>query len=450
MYNKLIKECSALNPALRVLGFTATPYRMKTGMLTEGAGAVFTDIAYDIDVAELVSQGFLAPLVSKVSTQQADLSNVHIRGGEFIAHEAEAAMNKESLTSAAIDEMERYLVGRGSWIVFCAGVSHVEKVTEALNARGHDAASITGDTPPMFREMTLRKFKAGEIKCIVNCDVLTTGFDAPNIDALIMLRPTKSTGLYVQMLGRGMRISPGKENCMVLDFAGNVERHGPIDQVKVRKAGGANPVDTAPVKVCPQCRSAVPISARECADCGFVFPEPKRTHHDVVATTKPIMAALAEPETFNVEDVSYTRHAPANKTPSLRVTYTCTVPGGGNLSRKMISEWVCLQHEGYARRKAESWWVGHHVNQTARWQIAIPTIIESALAEVGKLRKPKQIVTQYDGKFYRIIRAIFPSEQEIKDRLEKEAAERAEAESKRFEIDERIFSTHQVDDEIPF
>jgi DNA repair protein RadD len=140
--------------------------------------------------------------------------------------------------------------------------------------------------------------------------VLTTGFDAPNIDMLVMLRPTKSTGLYVQIVGRGMRLAPGKKNCLVLDYAGNIERHGPIDQIQVKKPRGPGDsgVTGAPVKECPECQSLVPISVMTCPDCGYVWPE--KPKHEATASFADILSERFKPkiEKFRVKRVEYSLH----------------------------------------------------------------------------------------------------------------------------------------------
>ena len=310
MYLKLIADLKKINRRLKVIGFTATPFRMASGMLTEGGG-IFTDIAYEIEIAPLVREGHLMPLISKVPLTQADLSNVHVRGGEFVAAEAEKALDDERLTQAAIDEMEKYLSDRKSWIVFTQGVAHAHHVCAALNARGHQAEVVTGDTPDMFRAQSLNRFKSGALKVLVNCDVLTTGFDAPRTDAIILLRATQSTGLYIQICGRGMRPSPetGKMNCIVLDFAGNIGRHGPIDAIKIQRRAGsmddedAKEVSKAPTKVCPQCRAATPISVARCPECGYEYPAAPK--HDTVASTKEIMTTFKPPKRYVVTSTSF-------------------------------------------------------------------------------------------------------------------------------------------------
>src|SRR5882672_2913528 len=264
MYRRFMVEQRALNPKVKVIGMTATPYRLKTGRLDSGDEKLFVGVAYEVTVRRLIDEGFLSNLISKRGLVTPDLSGVGTRGGEFIPDQLNDAMDKGALTTAAADEIEKLCKDRRSWIIFCSGVEHAHHVRDEFRRRGYAAQTVTGDTPDRERADTLAKFKSGDIRVLTNCDVLTTGFDAPPIDALIMLRPTKSAGLYVQIVGRGMRLSPetGKKNCLVLDFAGNIERHGPIDQVQVRdRPGPGEPgVTGAPVKACPECQTIVPIS----------------------------------------------------------------------------------------------------------------------------------------------------------------------------------------------
>ena len=125
---------------------------------------------------------------------------------------------------------------------------------------------------PAERDRVIAAFKRGDIRCLTNANVLTTGFNAPGVDLIAMLRPTKSVGLYVQMIGRGTRLANGKDNCLVLDFAGNVERHGPIDRIDGRKRKKDDEEGAAPVKTCPDCQTIVHASTRLCPTCGYRVP----------------------------------------------------------------------------------------------------------------------------------------------------------------------------------
>lgn len=137
-------------------------------------------------------------------------------------------MQEDKTISDACMEILVKTEKRNAVLVFAAGIEHANKVLNILLLNGHAARSVYGDTPNNERDETLRAFKAGEFKYLINVAVLTTGFDAPNIDCVVLLRPTMSPGLYYQMIGRGFRLHSSKENCLVLDFGENIMRHGPV------------------------------------------------------------------------------------------------------------------------------------------------------------------------------------------------------------------------------
>ena len=156
----------------------------------------------------LIDEGFLSSLITKASDTKLDVSGVHIRGGEFINSELQSAVDQSDVNRAAVREIILYGRKRKSWIVFCAGVQHAYNVRDALRSCNIRAETVTGETIMMERNYILMGFKSGEILAITNCDILTTGFNAPNTDLLAVLRPTQSTGLYVQIAERGMRTPP--------------------------------------------------------------------------------------------------------------------------------------------------------------------------------------------------------------------------------------------------
>ena len=273
MYRRFLDTLSRINPHLKVIGFTATPYRLDSGMLHQGDERLFTDIAYEVSIRDLIDQGYLCPLVSKATDVELDVAGVGSRGGEFIAGQLQAAVDRDPITKAAIDEVMAYGEDRRSWLVFCSGVAHATHVAEAIRERGVSCATIFGDTPAAERDRIIAAFKRGEIRALASMGVLTTGFNAPAVDLIAMLRPTKSAGLYVQMAGRGTRLAPGKDNCLVLDFAGNVARHGPVDAVTPKRPGEAE--GAPPTKICPDCDSILAAALRQCPDCGHLFPPPE-------------------------------------------------------------------------------------------------------------------------------------------------------------------------------
>ncbi len=411
MYRGFITALQSINPKLKIIGLTATPYRLKGGPLIAGEGALFTDICFEIGIAELVAQGYLSPLISKISQYQGDLTNVKEQGGEYVAADIAVAMDKEELTEHALDEVQTFAGDRKHAIYFCSGVNHAWHVGQALNIRGIRAECVTADTPKERRADYLAAFKAGKIGAITNCDVLTTGFDAPNVNLIVMLRPTKSPGLYVQMLGRGMRIAPGKKDCMVLDFAGNIETHGPIDAITPppppaakRKAG----ITIVGTKICPECRSVTASWARVCIDCGYEYAIADEVKHSATATDAPVMSPEGAPlpTTHEVAKVNYNIHYKPEKPPTLKVTYTTTYG-------RSFSEWVCIEHQGFARMKAERWWLAraeHGIGSVEFFTgAAVPTSIKEAYLVADKLKKPRKIIIAPRGenKYEEILSYVF-------------------------------------------
>jgi DNA repair protein RadD len=389
-YRRFLGDLTRINPQLKIIGLTATPYRLDSGMLHKGPDALFDDIAFEVSVRELIDEGYLAPLISKQTSTQLDVSGVGTRGGEFIAGQLEAAVDQDPITRAAIDEVVAYGRDRRSWLLFCAGVGHAQHVCDAVRERGFSCATVFGDTPKADRDRIIASFKRGEVRALASMGVLTTGFNAPAVDLIAMLRPTKSTGLYVQMAGRGTRLAPGKDNCLVLDFAGNVARHGPIDLVKPKDKASEGDGE-APTKVCPECQTINALAARVCIECGYVFPAPE-VQLEATATTRPILST-ARPEWLDVGAVSYHRHEKPGRPPSLRVDYHC----GLVLHR----EWVCLEHEGYAGQKAAAWWRRRDGSSD------IPSTVDEALSRTEELRRPVQIAVRPNGRFTEVVHARF-------------------------------------------
>lgn len=376
MYRSFLKEARVVNPAVVLVGLTATPYRMKTGYIC-GPDNLLHEICYEISVKKLIDEGFLCNLISKAGVVKADLSGVHVRGGEYVSEELEEAMDTEYLVRAACREIVDCTHNRRSNLVFASGVKHGGHIAETLRGHGESVAEVYGDTPSKERDVILRDFKAGSIKHVINVGVLTTGFDARNIDCISMLRPTMSPGLYYQMLGRGLRINEGKENCLILDFASNVITHGPIDMIRVKPKKAAEP-GQAPVKECPDCQGIIHAALTECPHCGHIFGR-EPNHEQEASLAAPVSGqnrTEVRPVISAHYSVHYKRNSDDDKPPTMRVEYV-NAPG---MLGQSVSEWICIEHDGWARQKAAVWW-------QCRSRVPCPASVEEAvaLAKAGAL-----------------------------------------------------------------
>lgn len=411
-YRTFLRDAMTVNPKLRVIGLTATPYRLDGGLICKPEN-ILNDVSYEVGIKDMIARGYLSPVISKAGLAEADLSCVHTRHGEFINSELDCAMNREDLVRSSCEEIVAYTRDRNAVIIFGCSVSHCANIKAAIeDISGMECGIVTGDTPSDERAETIARIRHDsghrELKYLVNMGCLTTGFDAPNIDCVAIMRATQSAGLFVQMVGRGMRLSPstGKKDCLVLDFGDNVMRHGPIDSIRVKDRAAREKVsaieedEEQKAIVCPQCRSISYARMSVCPDCGYVFVKPREPNHNAVSSSEGILSGQSEDTTLDVEDIIYSvwRKKNAN-TSTMLVEY---VIGLTDIRR----EWVCPEHSGYARTKFVAWWTQRSMNPS----LPVPDTAADAVsrAEGGELRKARSITMRHvtGEKFDRIVSCV--------------------------------------------
>ena len=385
-YNKFLSDLRVCNPGVKVVGLTATPYRLDSGWLYEGDNAIFDGIAYNIPVADLMEQGFLAPVISKSGVKTIDLSNVGKRGGEYIESELARAASDPELVRETVAEIVRYGAERKAWLVFACNVNHAELLRDELKKYNIEADLVTGADGMSARADKIERFRRGESKCLINVNVLTTGFNVPHVDLVAIVRATESTGLYIQIVGRGTRIAPGKENCLVLDYGDNVMRHGFIDEVKPKIKGRTEDTEDGepPRKKCPLCLTLNYTAITVCG-CGYKFPPPK-FDHGTKAYSGAMISTQVEAEWVDVDNVGYSRWRKEGKPDSVRVTYYCGLI--------KVSEWLCPDHGGYASERYEK-------RMPSLGASAMTT--EDAMQECDHWIKPRRIKVKPNDKFHDIV-----------------------------------------------
>lgn len=390
MYQTLIAGLQEVNPDIRIIGLTATAFRTDTGMLCTPEG-ILNHVCYEVSVRDLIVQGHLTKLTSKAARHEVDTSKFGIIRGEYDEKETESAFG--GIVKEAVDEILLKTKSRRSVLIFCQTIAHAENVADLIRWNGHRCHEIYGDTPDDERAAFIKEFRDCGVKYMVNVNVLTTGFDAPGIDCVCLLRATVSAGLYYQMCGRGFRLAPGKTDCLILDFGTNIERHGPVDAIKPKAKKNVD--GEAPKgKKCPSCSEVVARAVEKCPECGYVWPapEPRPLSHGSTATEEdPVSDGEAKkPEIRDreVTSVSYSVHVKKGSQPghprTLRVSYQLADPV------EWVSEWICVEHPngGFARNKAEDWW-----QQRCETADECPTDADVAcdMADDGRLITPVSI-----------------------------------------------------------
>lgn len=377
MYQKFLKDLRSANPYLKVIGLTATPWRLGHGHIADGQ--LFDDVCFDLTTLEgfnwLIAQGHMSPLIPKRTKLELSTDGVHKQAGEFKLNELQVAVDKNEVTYAALKEALSYAHDRQHWLIFASGVEHADHISEMLDSMGETCLPVHSKMDSRIRDENIKKFQRGEVRMIVNNNILTTGFDSPWIDCIVCLRPTASSVLWVQMLGRGTRpfSTPTyvKQNCLVLDFAGNTRRLGPVnDPVIPRKAGEGG--GEAPVKECPVCNVWNHISARKCIHCGTEFRievkiKAEASYADLIKGELPKTAA------FKVDHITFSRgqNPRSGKPAYMKASYFCGL--------RVFDEFICFEHGGFAAKRARDWW------KVRSDSIDPPKTVKEALSYVSEL-----------------------------------------------------------------
>lgn len=274
---EIIEHLREANPNLRVIGLTATPYRMGEGYiyryqadgtplpLEAAACPYFNTCVYSIGTRDLIKMGFLVPVYTDPDQVKGyDASSLKLRGGRFKQAEVDKVfVGRGRLTSDIVADVVSKSAGKNGVIFFAANVQHAEEIAECLPREL--TGIITSKTKKDVRAKIIKDFCAMRIKYLINVAVLTTGFDAPHVDVIALLRLSESASLIQQIIGRGLRLSPetGKDHCLFLDYAGNIERHGLegdlfAPKIQARAASAGELIDV----VCPLCSRANSFKAR--------------------------------------------------------------------------------------------------------------------------------------------------------------------------------------------
>lgn len=387
-YGYLLEVLRAEFERVRVIGLTATAFRMRQGMLTDDG--IFTDFSFNMTSRDqfnwFIRNGFLAPLIPRGTETVIDVSNVSVVAGEFNLKELEAASNVEAITIGAVREMLVLAADRDRWLVFGAGIAHCNSIGAVLEAHGVSNVVVHSKKGDAANDAAIEAFSSGKVRALVNADMLTTGFDCPEVDMIAMLRATRSPVLWVQMLGRGTRPADGKLNCLVLDYARNTLELGPINDPVIPRKPGDKTGMPPPMKECPACQTFNYASARLCIACEHPFEFETKVERQ--AGTLELVAGLAprKREVWPVMSTYFRKYTKPGGKPSLRVTYA--------LGAISASEFISIEHEHpYARKKARQWW------EDRSGGAPMPETVDDALKLVDNLRKPKKLTLLVGGKY---------------------------------------------------
>lgn len=376
LYLKFIAIMKNINPNVKIIGMTATKFRMGQGLLVEDG--LFTDIVYDLTTQEgfnrLLEEGYLAPLTSKRTKVELDVSNVAMQKGEFVASSLQHEVDKAEITWKGLQELVAHGHNRRSWIIFSSGIDHANHIAEMLTALNVQCAAIHSKQSSDYNDAALRAHKNLDLQAVISYSKLTTGLDHPAIDLIGDFRPTMSIVLHIQKYGRGMRLYPGKVDCLVMDFARNVPRLGCVNDPIISRKKGDKGGDI-PIKICEACGVYAHIKAIKCEACGHPFEFQVK----IVARagTEELIKGVELPqiETFDVTNVYYSRKQKTGRDPYILVTYFCGLGA--------FKEFVFPENTRF-KKPFTDWWKMRHTSEP-------PSSTDEALRYTSELRCPRRI-----------------------------------------------------------
>jgi DNA repair protein RadD len=290
MYRQLIRDLGVQ----RVVGLSGTVFRLQGGSLVEGEGALFEKVIYRYSILDGIHDGYLVPAFSATVDDKIDVTKLRVAQGEYTGSSQDVQMI--AMMDNHLAQMRIIGADRKRWLVFEASTKAAKAMAQRMNEWGISTGLVLGTTPPGERSATVAAYRAGRLRALVNCMALTVGFDVQEVDMLVMRRRTTSLGLYVQMVGRGLRtvggnidasIAAGKADCLALDYADNISTHGALDFLRPKDTaarltscdacGKRNApasarcwsCDEPMTKLCPACLACVAKGTMDCPGCGY-------------------------------------------------------------------------------------------------------------------------------------------------------------------------------------
>lgn len=394
-YKELIERLKERYPKMRLLGVTATPFRLGHGYIYGGENDWFEELDYSINMKELIEAGFLAPIRFKINTEKGlaeELAQVKKSGGEYQIDPLADVMCKKVFLDSAVTAWKEYGEGRRRVVIFAVTIEHGELLMAAFRAAGQKACVVHSRMKNKVRRAVLAAFERGEYHFIINVGILTEGWDSPQVDLIMMARPTLSPGLYVQMIGRGSRIHEGKENLLVLDLVNNSQIHGLPWEPKIKNKGSS---DWVYMPVCPECKEVIEDKkARFCPVCGYEFPEPEEKEKEAAKLVDVLTVKMRELQDdqevrIEIERWSAAPYVSARGNKMLRVTIQTALG--------KISEYLDFEGQGsqWGQTKAQKWWL-------RRANMPIPETVDEAADRIDEIKLPHEITIKNDNGYLRV------------------------------------------------
>lgn len=368
-YKRVFDYLRLQRPNCRILGITATPARLGHGYIygtkcKPGNINLFDELSHKITYNELKDDGFLVPLKGVVANNNSledDLAGVSTNG-DYVLDQLGEIMSREIHLHTAVDAIDKYCAGYQRVCVFCCTIDHAEKLHALLGDR---STIVHSQLDSFQRSANMKLWENGQKPIMTSVNILTEGFDMPVLDCLVFARPTLSSSLFLQAVGRALRPHPGKDHGFLVDLTDNTARFGTdLDNIKVtvpKAVEAAEKKEQAMWKICPNCEVEVHVALRECSECGFEWPETECVVAEALPKMKDVefessVIIEAPPEWFDVDDWEPSIHTSKKNNKELgRINYFFNET---DYKQSRVSMFLCFpdQYSGYAVTMARKKW----------------------------------------------------------------------------------------------
>lgn len=405
-YGDLIHSLRNYYPEMRLVGVTATPFRLQHGYIygtqcRRSERNWFGKLTYNISIATLQEQGFLVPYRA-LQAHAPDLSKVKKTAGEYSLSDLGKEMSGALHVGSAVKAVQEYAADRQHIVVFAVTIEHARALRDAFRAAGYTAACVHSKQPQAKRLAILDDFDHGRLHVVCNVGILTEGWDCTSVDCMVMCRPTLSPALYVQMVGRGLRLHEGKKDCLLLDLSGNWIQHGDPNEPLVDWREGRKsqkPVlpneEQAPGMECPTCHTLVKAAAITCPWCGAelkVLQNERLQMTECVAPPPPVFG-VQEARVLDWNIAPFTSRAGNYM---LKLSLSCAIEG--KAFPVNVNHFMDIEGQGSARGQFKAlvdmrFFIGHD---------NVPQTVDEAMDRVEELHIPDTVWIEKNGQYYNI------------------------------------------------
>ncbi len=327
------------NPKIKFIGMSATPFSSR-GYLY-GKDKFFDVVDFERGLLWSIENKFLVPPRIKFMAEAFDTDSLRIRAGEWRTEDVERLVGDELKIRRQIDDALVRLQGRKKVVWACSSINHAVAVHRLLTLIKEPTAIIHSKQEDIYQELNMESFEQGSSRHLVFITIVSEGYDYPPIDAVVLMRPTRSPNLYVQTIGRGLRPYGDKINCLVLDYGRVVENCGPLDNPIIRTGRDKNKVEKSDMKFCPQCLEYCDIKDEACPICGYNFKKPKELDLKNLTDSACEASILTDnkPKIYDVIKIEIVKHKSKAGNDCAKIVYTTT-----NLSNRCFWEFFSIEN----------------------------------------------------------------------------------------------------------